>query len=60
MNFSGSEFDISDAVIRPTLKSIPIIVGGRSDAALAEQNMARGFECGAARAIQKCYPDSGF
>ena len=35
VNFSGSEFNISDAVIRPTpKKSIPIIVGGRSDAAL--------------------------
>ena len=35
VNFSGVEFNISDAVIRPTpKKSIPIIVGGRSDAAL--------------------------
>ena len=35
VNFSGSEFDISDGVIRPTPKEpIPIIVGGRSDAAL--------------------------
>ena len=36
VSFSGVEFNISDAVIRPTpKKSIPIIVGGRSDAALA-------------------------
>ena len=35
VSFSGVEFNISDAVIRPTpKKSIPIIVGGRSDAAL--------------------------
>jgi len=35
VDFSGFEFNISDAVIRPTpKKSIPIIVGGRSDAAL--------------------------
>ena len=35
ISFSGVEFNISDAVIRPTpKKSIPIIVGGRSDAAL--------------------------
>ena len=35
VSFSGVEFNISDAVIRPTpTKSIPIIVGGRSDAAL--------------------------
>ena len=35
VSFSGVEFNISDAVIRPTPKqSIPIIVGGRSDAAL--------------------------
>jgi alkanesulfonate monooxygenase SsuD/methylene tetrahydromethanopterin reductase-like flavin-dependent oxidoreductase (luciferase family) len=35
VSFSGVEFNISDAIIRPTpKKSIPIIVGGRSDAAL--------------------------
>lgn len=35
VSFSGVEFNISDAAIRPTpKKSIPIIVGGRSDAAL--------------------------
>ena len=35
VSFSGVEFNISDAVIRQTpQKSIPIIVGGRSDAAL--------------------------
>ena len=35
VSFSGVEFNILDAVIRPTpKKSIPIIVGGRSDAAL--------------------------
>ena len=35
VSFSGVEFNISDAVIRPTpKKAIPIIVGGRSDAAL--------------------------
>ena len=35
VSFSGVEFNISDAVIRPApKKSIPIIVGGRSDAAL--------------------------
>ncbi len=35
VSFSGVEFDIANAVIRPTpKKSIPIIVGGRSDAAL--------------------------
>ena len=35
VSFSGVEFNISDAGIRPTPKqSIPIIVGGRSDAAL--------------------------
>ena len=35
VSFSGVEFNISDAVIRPKpKKSIPIIVGGRSDAAL--------------------------
>ena len=35
VSFSGVEFNISDAVIRPMpKKSIPIIVGGRSDAAL--------------------------
>ena len=35
VSFSGAEFNISDAVIRPTpKKSIPIIVGGRSDAVL--------------------------
>ena len=35
VSFLGVEFDIANAVIRPTpKKSIPIIVGGRSDAAL--------------------------
>ena len=35
VSFSGVEFNISDAIIRPTpKKSIPMMVGGRSDAAL--------------------------
>ena len=35
VTFAGKEFDVQDAIIRPTPKSpIPVIVGGRSDAAL--------------------------
>ncbi|NCF45316.1 MAG: LLM class flavin-dependent oxidoreductase [Proteobacteria bacterium] len=35
VTFAGQEFNVHDAIIRPTPKSpIPIIVGGRSDAAL--------------------------
>jgi alkanesulfonate monooxygenase SsuD/methylene tetrahydromethanopterin reductase-like flavin-dependent oxidoreductase (luciferase family) len=35
VTFSGLEFDVSEALIKPTPKTpIPIIVGGRSDAAL--------------------------
>lgn len=35
VTFAGQEFDVKDAIIKPTPKSpIPVIVGGRSDAAL--------------------------
>jgi alkanesulfonate monooxygenase SsuD/methylene tetrahydromethanopterin reductase-like flavin-dependent oxidoreductase (luciferase family) len=35
VTFSGLEFDVTDAIIKPTPKiPIPVIVGGRSDAAL--------------------------
>ncbi len=35
VTFEGKEFDVQDAIIRPTPKTpIPVIVGGRSDAAL--------------------------